>query len=231
MHDPNISIALNVSRARLTVIGFMLTIDIFVLGIFLSDVNQHLRLKILTEASLFFGLVSSLCIGTVAAILMLISQRFDPTGNSDVGTFAFAEMTMFVSIVQTISGIFAGFVTLFRVNLGAIAINAAGVTSGEVELVAAGGYFNQLIYWLFALSWGFTAYIAPLWSASRLPCSALRKRIYIAYYFLFTVLMFALFAYALNIEYRVQGESPGFIQLFLQSFWAPGLWGDTNATV
>jgi len=231
MYDPNISIALNVSRARLTVIGFMLTIDIFVLGIFLSDVDQHFKLKILTEASLFFGLVASLCIGTVAATLMLISERFDSTGNSDVGIFAFAEMTMFVSIVQTISGIFDGFVTLFQVNLGATAINAVSPTNGEAELIAAGGYFNQLVFWMFALSWGFSTYIAPLWSASRLPCSAQRKRIYITYYFLLTVVMFALVAYARNIEYWVQGETYGFIRLFLQGFWAPSLWGDVAGSI
>jgi len=231
MYDPNISIALNVSRARLTVIGFMLTIDIFVLGIFLSDVDQHLSLQILTGASLFFGLVSSLCIGTVAATLMLISERFDQTGNSDVGIFAFAEMTMFVSIVQTISGIFDGFVTLFQVNLGATAIDAIGVTSGEVELIAAGGSFSQLVFWLFAVSWGFVTYVAPLWSVSRLPCSPAHKRVYIAYYFLFTALMFALFAYALDIEFLIRGDSPGFMQLFLQSFWAPSLWGDVTGAM
>jgi hypothetical protein len=231
MHDQNISIALNVSRARLTVIGFMLTIDIFVLGIFLSDVDQHLSLQILTEASLFFGLVSSLCIGTVAATLMLISERFDPVGNSDVSLFAFAEMTMFVSIVQTISGIFDGFVTLFDVNLGEAAIRTIGVTTGEVELTAAGAIFSQLVFYLFAVSWGFMTYVAPLWSVSRLPCSPQHKRNYIAYYFLFTALMFAMSAYALHIEFLVVGESPGLVQLFLQSFWAPSLWSDITGAI
>ncbi len=49
--DTNTSIALNVSRARLTVLGFMLTIDIFALGIFLSDMELQVSLNIMTLLS------------------------------------------------------------------------------------------------------------------------------------------------------------------------------------
>jgi hypothetical protein len=76
MYDPNISIALNVSRARLTVIGFVLTINIFTLGIFLNSREEQFSLKIISDSSVFYVLVASLCVGTVAALLLL-SERFD----------------------------------------------------------------------------------------------------------------------------------------------------------
>ncbi|MGB5327175.1 MAG: hypothetical protein WBO58_03065 [Gammaproteobacteria bacterium] len=74
-------------------------------------------------------------------------------------------------------------------------------------------------------------YVAPLWSASRLPCSTQRRRTYFLYYILLSVVMFALYAFARNIEYWVQGESQGFLRLFLQGFWAPGLWGDAGGDI
>ena len=136
MYDPNISIALNVSRARLTVIGFILTINIFALGIFLASKEHQVSLKIISDLSVFYALVASLCVGTVAALLMLVSERFDAQGNSDVGIFGIAEMTMFVAIVQTISGIAKGFISIFQHNLGESAFSTLGIP-GSGELIAA----------------------------------------------------------------------------------------------
>ncbi len=229
--DTITSIALNVSRARLTVIGFMLTIDIFALGIFLSNVDQHVSLQILTELSVFYALVASLCVGTLAATLMLISERFDPLGNSDVVLFAFAEMTMFVAIVQTISGISRGFIVLFHANLAEPAVNALGALSASADLLTAGEAFRNLIFWLIALTWIFLAYVAPLWSLSRLPVTRHQKYLFAGYYLLLSCAVFALAAHALHIELLARGESTGVMQLFLQNFWAPSLWGDLPEAV
>jgi hypothetical protein len=228
MYDPNISIALNVSRARLTVIGFMLTIDIFALGIFLSSREHQVSLKIISDLSVFYALVASLCVGTVAALLMLVSERFDPQGNSDVGIFGIAEMTMFVAIVQTISGISSGFIAIFQHNLGEPAFSALGIP-GTGELIAASESFRGMVFWLISLCWIFIVYIAPFWSLSRMPCKPLRKIFFAVYYLALTAVAFMLSAYAMNIEMLAHGESVGVARLFLLNFWAPDLWGYTLA--
>jgi hypothetical protein len=228
MYDPNISIALNVSRARLTVIGFMLTIDIFALGIFLSSREHQVSLKIISDLSVFYALVASLCIGTVAALLMLVSERFDPQGNSDVGIFGIAEMTMFVAIVQTISGISSGFIAIFQQNLGEPAFSTLGIP-GTGELIAASESFRGMVFWLISLCWIFIVYIAPFWSLSRMPCKPLRKIFFAVYYLALTAVAFMLSAYAMNIEMLAHGESVGVARLFLLNFWAPDLWGYTLA--
>ena len=146
MPDQKTSIALNVSRARLTVIGFILTVDIFALGIFLSGMDRHVSLQVLTELNVFFGIVASLMIGTVAAVLMLISERFDPLGNSEVTVFAIAEMTMFVAIVQTISSISQAFVVMFDANLSDPAIAALGAPIRGAELAQAGETFRAMVF-------------------------------------------------------------------------------------
>ena len=224
MYDPNISIALNVSRARLTVIGFMLTIDIFALGIFLSNRQHQVSLKIISDLSVFYALVASLCVGTVAALLMLVSERFDSQGNSDVGIFGIAEMTMFVAIAQTISGISKGFIAIFQLNLDESAFSTFGIPNTG-ELVAASESFGVMIFWLISLCWIFIVYVAPLWSLSRMPCKPLRKIFFAGYYLLLTSVSFMLSAYAMDIELLARGESIGVARLFLLSFWAPGLWG------
>lgn len=224
MYDPNISIALNVSRARLTVIGFMLTIDIFALGIFLSHREHQVSLKIISDLSVFYALVASLCVGTVAALLMLVSERFDSQGNSDVGIFGIAEMTMFVAIVQTIDGISKGFIAIFQLNLAEPAFATFGIP-GTGELVAASESFRGMIFWLISLCWIFIVYVAPFWSLSRMPCKPLRKIFFAGYYLALTCVAFMLSAYAMNIEMLARGESIGIARLFLLSFWAPGLWG------
>ena len=224
MYDPNISIALNVSHARLTVIGFMLTIDIFALGIFLGSREHQVSLKIISDLSVFYALVASLCVGTVAALLMLISERFDPQGNSDVGIFGIAEMTMFVAIVQTISGISKGFIAIFQHNLAEPVFSSLGIP-GTGELIAASESFRGMIFWLISLCWIFIAYVAPFWSLSRMPGKPLRKIFFAVYYLALTCVSFILSAYAMNIEMLAHGESIGVTRLFLLSFWAPGLWG------
>ena len=223
MYDPDISIALNVSRARLTVIGFMLTIDIFALGIFLSSREDLVSLKIISDLSVFYALVASLCVGTVAALLMLVSERFDPQGNSDVGIFGIAEMTMFVAIVQTISGIAKGFIAIFQHNLGEPAFSTLGIP-GTGELIAASESFQGMVFWFISLCWIFIVYIAPFWSVSRMPCKPLRKVFFAVYYLALTAVAFMLSAYAMDIEMLARGESTGVGRLFLMNFWAPGLW-------
>jgi hypothetical protein len=224
MYDPNISIALNVSRARLTVIGFVLTINIFSLGIFLNNREGSFSLKIISDLSVFYALVASLCVGTVAALLMLLSERFDPQGNSDVGIFGFAEMTMYVSILQTINGISQGFIAIFQHNLGEPAFSSLGIP-GTGELIAASESFRGMVFWLISLCWIFIVYIAPFWSLSRMPCKPHGKVILAVYYLALTAVTFMLSAYAMNIEMLAVGESIGVARLFLLSFWAPGLWG------
>ena len=223
--ETSTSIALNVSRARLQVLGFVLTIDIFARGIFLRNIDLHISTRILNEVSFFFGLTFSLCLGTVAAILMLLSQRFDPTGNSDVSIFAFAEMTMYVAITQAIGGIFNGFVSLFEVGLSGSAVTEHAAPQGLTLLISAGGYFNHLVFWAISLAWAFMAYVAPLWSVSRLPSSPQRKRLYLGYYFLLSGAVAAVFAYAMYIQFLAHGDSANPLRLFFQSLWAPSLWG------
>lgn len=231
MYDINTGIALNVSRARLTVIGFILTIDIFALGIFLRDMESEFASSILAELSVFYALVASICLGTVAATLMLISERFDPLGNSDVGIFAIAEMTMFVAIVQTISGISEGFIILFQVNLGDPAVAALGFSPDASGFLEARESFRTMVFWLISSSWFFVAYVAPIWSLSRLPVKPGRKIIFTGFYFMLTGLVFLMSAFALNIEMLARGESSGVGRLFVQTFWSPGLWGDLFGTL
>ena len=226
VHDQKITIALNVSRARLTVIGFILTINIFALGIFLGGVERHVSLQILAELNLFVSLVASLCVGTVAALLFLISERFDPIGNSDVTIFAIAEMTMLVAIVQTISGMSKGFIVLFQTNLGEPAVAALGLASTSADLLHSGESFRVIVFWFIALTWAFIAYVAPLWSLYRLPDTPRRKYMYAGYYLILTSVVFTLSAYALQIEMLARGESVGILRLFIQNFWAPGVWSD-----
>jgi len=217
------SIALNVSRARLTVIGFIITLDIFALGIFAA--RESLDFSVLLKLGTFYPLFASICIGAVAAQLMLISERFDSQGNSDVYIFGFAEMTMYVAIVQTISGICKGFVTWFYTHLGEPAISTLN-SGSDIELLEVGQTFNSMVFWLVAITWSFIVYVAPVWSIHRLPDGRSPKFYYLGYYAILTCLAFCLSAYALHIEQLAHGRSVGVLQLFLQSFWTPGLWLD-----
>ena len=99
-------IALNVSRARLTILGFALMINVFAIQNVLAFAGGFTFEKIVLELHILVSLFASVGIGSVSAVLFLISERFDPTGDSDVGIFAFAEMAMFIALSQTISGLF-----------------------------------------------------------------------------------------------------------------------------
>ena len=87
-------IALNVSRARLTVLGFALAVNVFAIGNLLQFSGGSLSERIVLDLNILVALLCSVAIGIVSSVLFLISERFDPEGASDVGIFAFAEMTM-----------------------------------------------------------------------------------------------------------------------------------------
>lgn len=221
MSNKTSGIALNVSRARLTLLGFVLTINVFAIGNVLTFSGGAVSEQIILELNILVSLFGSVAIGSLSAVLFLVSERFDPKGESDVGIFAFAEMAMYIAVAQTLNGLFQEFLTLFVLNLDSFAAN--GAAGGMRD---AGQLLELLAYWTAALAWGFVVYIAPVWSVTRLPTTANRKYMYIGFYLTALAFLFFLHAIAVRIAHLSVGLERGLLDVFIKQFWIPFLWRD-----
>lgn len=221
MSDIPSGIALNVSRARLTLLGFVLTINVFAIGNVLAFSGGAVSERIIPELNILVSLFGSVAIGSLSAVLFLVSERFDPKGESDVGIFAFAEMAMYIAVAQTLNGLFQEFLSLFVLNLDSFAANGAAAGMRD-----AGQLLELLAYWTAALAWGFVVYIAPVWSVTRLPVTKNRKYVYIGLYFTVLALLFFLHTIAVRIAHLSTGVERSLLDVFIKQFWMPFLWRD-----
>ena len=214
-------VALNVSRARLTFLGFVLAINVFAIGNVLEFSGGVVSERIILNLNILVSLFGSVAIGTVSAVLFLVSERFDPRGDSDIGIFAFAEMAMFIAIAQTLNGLVQEFLNILVFNLDRFA--AAGAAAG---MRGAGQLLEDLVYWTAGLAWSFVVYVAPVWSVTRIPTTAKRKYIYIGFYFTALAFLFFLNAIAVRIAHLSAGLERSLLDVVIQQLWMPFLWSD-----
>ena len=214
-------IALNVSRARLTVLGFSLAVNVFAIGNVLSFSGGAVSELIILELNILVVLLGSVATGTVASVLFLLSERFDTKGHSDVGIFAIAEMTMYLSLAQTLNGLSQEFLNLFALNLGAYA-------SSTAELQAASARLESVALWVAASAWAFLAYVAPIWSLAKIPRQWSKKLGYLGYYFVLLLVLFYFDAVAVQITSLSVGIEQSLGELFFKQFWMPLTWSDIS---
>ena len=223
MRTKSPGIALNVSRARLTILGFTLMVNVFTVQNVLAFAGGFVSEKIVLELHVLVSPFAGVAIGTVSAVLFLISERFDEIGDSDVRIFALAEMAMFVAISQTMSGLFQGFFSILTVNVDAI---SQGSTTTGLHQVRE--LFQSLVFWVAAVAWGFVTYVGPVWSMARIQENWQRKSVYIVFYAGITMLLYLLSATAVRIAYLSLGADQGLLGLFIKQFWGPVLWRDLS---
>lgn len=219
----NSGIALNVSRARLTVLGFALTVSVFAIGNVLFFSGEVVSPRIIWQLNILIALLSGVTIGMVSAVLFLISQRLDREGLSDKGIFAFAEMTMYLSLAYTLNGLTLEVLNLFSLNLGTF-------TTQQGDGSASAEMLQLMARWLGSLAWIFIAFVAPAWFLKRLPEPPRRKILYLSYYIAFMTLIAVLNALASEVSLTAAGQDPSFIGLFLKQFFAPFIWSDLVIT-
>ncbi|MGV2986054.1 hypothetical protein ACE1OE_00315 [Vibrio sp. E150_011] len=155
-----IGIAINVMRARLTVVGFNIAIVSFQIsellnmkgGISVPGLTHTVHFR--ADMALFLSLACSL----LAIVAFLNSCAIDDTGTCDHWSFIVGDLLMYFGLANAVTGFFAPLNEQFL-----LAIQLA--PSQEIQITI----FRKAIYYLGATAWFVTLYIGPLVTLIRSP--------------------------------------------------------------
>lgn len=157
-----VQVAINVMRARITILGFNVAIITFQISE-LSLVGGAVALPGLDRAvhitsgtALFMGLALSI----MAMVSFIVSGAFDRNGACDHWTLLAGDLLMYLALAQTVSGFFGPFqFELSRVSLPD-PTQARAFALIRTALAFAGG-----------VAWVMATYLGPLVSLARSPFS------------------------------------------------------------
>ncbi len=162
MNEPQrpVKVAINVMRARLTVVAFNLAIVTVQLGVLprlpgaVELPDSRLSLHLATDATLLLGLALSV----IALVCFIVSSAFDEQGTCNHWTLLAGDLFMYLGLAQSVSGFFSPFTGLLSQENPALPVQASELEAVRLALVIAGG-----------AAWAMAAYLGPIVSLMRSP--------------------------------------------------------------
>jgi hypothetical protein len=139
-------ISLNVTRTRVSLLGFNLTVVAFLVGMLLTvHQEQTFTHHLPAMSSLFL----SFCLSMIAAGSLLASQELDLQGLSRPWLFSIGDVCMYLALSQSIAG-------LTRKYLGAVEQAIQAVHATHPAEVGVGDFVGVALMLLALLAWGLT---------------------------------------------------------------------------
>lgn len=221
LEPPKISeIALNVTRTRITVLAFNLTVIALMLSIMSarSATAHHYVIAHLTSSvALFVGF----CLTILGILWLLYSQNCDSLGLSRPWPFTLGSMTMYLALSQTVTAF------MHEYLVGIKSAVEASLHSGDQTLVRIEALGNTTLLVLFIMGgsiWVLSTYIAPLFAVLNSPVRKSRRWIFAAYYFALQVPVYWIYARAWHLVYIPPDQPINMLKLFALQFVQPLLW-------
>ena len=219
----NTEIALNVTRTRVTVLVFNLTIIAFMFSMLKASgaSADHVAAAHLTSSlALFVGF----CLTLLGLWSLLFSQNLDAEGLSHPFPFTLGSIATYIALAQTTtafmheyllgveSAVEAARPGLEKSAQSLLRLDALGDTALLILLVMAGGV------------WILITYVGPLLAGVKSPVGGDRRWVFAGYYFALQVPIYWVGAKAFHLQY-VPADSPtNMLSLFALQFVQPLLW-------
>ena len=221
-------IALNVTRTRVTVLVFNLTIISLMLSMMVArgETGEHQGTAHLTSyAALFVGF----CLTLVGIFWLLFSQNLDAQGLSRPWPFTLGSITTYLALSQTVTAFMheylVGFESVVEAVRPGVAQRAQGVVQlSALELDALGQAPLLVLFIMGGAIWVLITYIAPLSTGLRSPVRGGRRWVFAAYYFAFQVPIYWVYASAWHLQYVPADQTTSILSLFGLQFVQPVLW-------
>lgn len=158
----DVRIAINVMRARLTVVGFNLAVITFQLGavprlpgaVPLPEIGRAVHLT--ADITLLLGLALSV----IAMICFIASSAFDPQGSCDHWTLLAGDLFMYLGLAQSVAGFFQPLVGV---------LDAIGAPPHGTEVSLDAIYTAVIVSG--GAAWLAATYVGPVVSLLRSPFS------------------------------------------------------------
>jgi len=215
----------NVTRTRVTVLGFNFTIVIFLSGFIVGNSGHPIELAIWYHLNEFVALFSGLLIGFFALYLYLFSQDLDFEGGSGIWSFTFAEVLMYVALAQTLSGAAQYFTVMLSNAIDNFPSLVGKETFPTVEFDYAASYIKLLLFWISSIAWLFFVYFAPIFAVCSNPLSWKRKIPILLFYLSILSIVFLIAAQVHYLKALNQTQTMDIFNLFINQFFQPKQWG------
>ena len=206
-------ISLNVTRTRVTLLGFNLTVIAFLTALVLeARGEQAFTHHLPTMASLFL----SFALSFLSAIGLLASQELDKDGMSRPLLFSIGDVLMYVVLSQSLAA-------MMRSTLRAV-----DATIDHVESYYASQSAGSVVLFVLALvgtaAWMLTIYVGPAVALRRSPTEGRSQWIVVGVYALALFATFAVATDAHLVQDAVLNDPEPVWQIFLRQFIQPLTW-------
>ena len=207
--------AVNVMRARLTVIGFNIAVVSFQIaqlyrvsgGVRVPGMDHTVHVG--ADMALFMALALSL----IALVAFIMSSAFDEVGVCTHWTLVAGDLLMYLGLAQTAAGFFQPWIASLVIFAAKLPDRATQIASLHTAMAIAGG-----------AGWFLATYAGPVVSLVRSP---FQRRTNIALGIAYLIVLLALAwvsAQAVQVETTGSGDAPGLFFSVLRELVQPFRW-------
>ena len=221
--DTSPQIALNITRTRVTVLVFNLTIISVMLSFLAARgaVGDHAVTMHLTS---FVALFVGFCLTVMGIFWLLSSQTLDAQGLSHPRTFTLGTITMYLALSQTVTAVMHEYL----VGLESVVQTSLPVVSGNTQSLSQFGALGEtsllILLVMGSAIWVLTTYVAPLKAGIKGSAHGGWRWVLTGYYFALQVPIYWVYARAWHLNYASTGQSTDMPSLFFLQFFQPLLW-------
>ena len=216
-------IALNVTRTRVTVLVFNLTVIALMLSIMAarSASADHSAMAHLTSSvALYIGF----CLTILGIYVLLASQNLDAQGLSRPLPFTLGSITTYLALSQTVTAFMHEYLLGFEAALAVARPDVAQGLQGLVGLGILGDTGLLILFVMGAAVWVLTTYVAPLHSGLNSPVPRRWRWVFAGYYLALQIPIYWVLAEAWRLQYVPADQSTNMLNLFALQFVQPLLW-------
>jgi len=217
----NKGIALNVSRTRVTVLVFNLTIITFMFSILAA---KHTPGDGLSQLSTSFALYMGFCLTLLGLWLLLYSQNWDEYGLSRPMPFTLGAMTVYLALSQTITAFMHGYLLNLISEVKTLRLANLENSGAFVGLDALDNMPLLVLAGMGAAIWVLITYVGPLLVLLRSPLRGGWRWLLGGYYFTLQIPIYWVYSRAWYLEYVPADQSVNKMSLFAMQFVQPLLW-------
>ena len=216
-------IALNVTRTRVTVLAFNLTIISFMLSVKVGrqDITHQ---DVLPHLSSTVALFAGFCVTVLGLWWLLVSQNQDTQGLSKPWPFTFGSITTYLALSQTTSAFMHEYLVGVGTGVQGAEKALAGSFPGLLGHDSLDHSASLILLVMGAATWFLMTYVAPLITVIRGPLAGRRSWVFAVYYLAIQVPIFWVYANAWQLAAIAAQEETSVLTLFAIQFIQPVLW-------
>jgi hypothetical protein len=216
-------IALNVTRTRVTVLVFNLTVIALMLSIMAArstSADHSVMAHLTSSVALYIGF----CLTLLGIYVLLDSQNLDAQGLSRPLPFTLGSITSYLALSQTVTAFMHEYLLGFEATVEAVRPGVAESSRSLVGFSSLGDTGLLVLFVMGAAVWVLTTYFAPLRAGLKSPVPSARRWVFAGYYLALQIPIYWVHAEAWRLQYVPADQHTNMLSLFALQFVQPLLW-------